>query len=521
MEQVLTAQPLDWIHGLCDQFTEITGWPLHFTPAKPGERKSLEAELCQNAKYCWYESIEDGKRTLGYLYLTLPYETANDHMFVTAIKLAELVGGLISKIETMGSSLELKNREVTTLMDVGLSVTRQEGLQDALQKLLEAALQLTGFRAAGFFLLNSESNQLSLRVQYCLHTFEIPFHRRKLKESPPDLEAFAHDALIVNRHENPELADWLPEGCLTGVCVSVQSETGPFGTLWAFDRRARHLNERDVHILKSIGAQVSTILERAVLLKESQNQLRLKKELKVISESFPVELALERDWDREFQAAVQSISHHEVGGDLCEFIPLSPHVTCFALGDASGDSIPAAVVMASVRGALRTLTEGPIEQARDTQHVISRINTALYHTSLPHQFMSMLYGVIDTRARTFTYTNAGHPAPFWVHKGKITTLTSHGMLLGVTESNDYDYSVIPICKNDIIVGFSDGISEAMSSERKMFRSDGIMKVLENHIEDTADEVMRGIWSKLQQHLEGGNDGDDRTLMVVKFAPNPE
>ncbi|MCA9022858.1 MAG: SpoIIE family protein phosphatase, partial [Planctomycetaceae bacterium] len=67
----------------------------------------------------------------------------------------------------------------------------------------------------------------------------------------------------------------------------------------------------------------------------------------------------------------------------------------------------------------------------------------------------------------------------------------------------------------------DGISEAMSSERKMFRSDGIMKVLENHIEDTAEEVMQGIWSKLQKHLEGGNDGDDRTLMVVKFARNTD
>lgn len=516
MEQTAT-QSMEWIQTICDQFTEITGWPLRFTPAKPGERKSLEAELCQSEKYCWYESISDGTRCLGYLYVSLPDETANDHLFVTAIKFAELVGGLISRVEMMNASLETKTREVSTLVDVGLNVTKQEALQDSLQKLLEAALQLTGFRAAGFFLLNSESNQLSLRVQYCLTSFEIPFHRRKLSESPPDLEAFSKDGLIINREQTPVLARWLPEGCLTGICVSVESDSGPFGTLWAFDRRARHLNDRDIHVLKSIGAQVSTILERAVLIKESQNQHRLKKELKVISEAFPGEFGEEFKRDRDFQIAVQSISHHEVGGDLCEFISLGPHLTCFALGDASGDSIPAAVVMASVRGSLRTLTEGPIEQAKDTRYVIGRINTALYHTSLPHQFMSMMYGVIDTQNRTFTYTNAGHPAPFWVHKGKINTLTSHGMLLGVTESNEYDYSVIPICTNDIVVGFSDGISEAMNSERKMFRSDGIMNVLKKHTDDTADEVMQGIWNKLQKHLEGGNDGDDRTLMVLKFA----
>ncbi|QDU09592.1 GAF domain-containing SpoIIE family protein phosphatase [Gimesia aquarii] len=520
MEQTITP-PLEWIHTICDQFTEITGWTLRFMSAKPGEQKSQEAELSEVEKYCWYESIEDGNRCLGYLYLTLPEEADQDRLFVTTTKFAELIAGLISKIETLNTSLELKNKEVSTLMDVGLSSSKQSGLQDALQKLLEAALQLTGLRSAGFFLLNSESNQLSLRVQYNLTPFEIPFHQRILSESPPDLEAFSKEGIVISSQETPQLTHWLPEGCLTGVCVSVQSDSGPFGTLWAFDRRSRRLNDRDIHVLKSIGAQVGTILERAVLIKESQNQLRLKKELKVISESFPAELVRDPSQNREFQAAVHTISHHEVGGDLCEFITLSPHVTCFALGDASGDSIPAAVVMASVRGALRTLTEGPLEEAKDTRFVISRINNALYHTSLPHQFMSMLYGVIDTQNRTFTYTNAGHPAPFWAHKGKITSLTSHGMLLGVTDTNDYDYSVIPICTNDIIVGFSDGISEAMSSERKMFRSDGIMKVLENHTADTAEEVMQGIWSKLQKHLEGGNDGDDRTLMVIKFARDLE
>ncbi|MCH9726767.1 MAG: SpoIIE family protein phosphatase [Planctomycetes bacterium] len=520
MEQTLT-QPLEWIHSVCDQFTEITGWPLLFAPSKPEERKSLEEELSESDKYCWYESIEDGNQCLGYLYLTLPEESTNDYLFDTARKFAELVGSLISRIETMNTSLEVKNKEVTTLMDVGLSSAKQDGLQDALQKLLEAALQLTGLRTAGFFLLSSDSNQLSLRVQSSLTHFEIPFHRRKLSESTPDMEAFTDEGVVISRLDASEQSDWLPEGCLTGICVSVQSDSGPFGTLWAFDRRARQVKDRDIHVLKSIGAQISTILERTVLLKESQNQIRLKKELKVISDSFPAELVRDSTQDREFKAAVQTISHHEVGGDLCEFIKLSPHVTCFALGDASGDSIPAAVVMASVRGALHTLTEGPIEQAKDTRFVISRINTSLYHTSLPHQFMSMIYGVIDTRNRTFTYTNAGHPAPFWVHKGKINNLMSHGMLLGVTEANDYDYSVMPLCTNDMIVGFSDGISEAMSSERKMFRSDGIMKVLESHTEDTAEVVLEGIWSKLQEHLEGGHDGDDRTLMVVKFARNDD
>lgn len=520
MEQTLTP-PLEWIHSVCDQYTEITGWPLLFTASQPEERASLEAEFSQSDEYCWYEAIEDGNECLGYLHLSLPDESRNDYLFLTATKFAELVGSLISRVETMNTSLEVKNREVTTLMDVGLRAAKQDDLQDSLQKLLEAALQLTSLRTAGFFLLNSDSNHLSLRVQSSLTPFEIPYHQRQLSESSPDLEAFSEAGVVINRLESPELSHWLPEGCLTGICVSVQSDSGPFGTLWAFDRRARKVNERDIHILKSIGAQISTILERTVLLKESQNQIRLKKELKVISESFPAELVRDSTQDREFQAAVQTISHHEVGGDLCEFVKLSPHVTCFALGDASGDSIPAAVVMASVRGALHTLTEGPIEQAKDTQFVISRINTSLYHTSLPHQFMSMIYGVIDTENRTFSYTNAGHPAPFWVHKGKINNLMSHGMLLGVTETNHYDYSVMPLCTNDMIVGFSDGISEAMNSERKMFRSDGIMKVLQSHTEDTAELVLEGIWSKLQEHLKGGHDGDDRTLMVVKFARNDE
>ena len=127
---------------------------------------------------------------------------------------------------------------------------------------------LPGCATAGFFLLSSESNQLSLQGSVLAESrSRSHFIAESYPNLPPDLEAFTEDGSGYQPAGCFRSSrDWLPEGCLTGICVSVQSDSGPFGTLWAFDRRARQVKDRDIHVLKSIGAQVSTILERAVLI---------------------------------------------------------------------------------------------------------------------------------------------------------------------------------------------------------------------------------------------------------------
>ena len=140
----------------------------------------------------------------------------------------------------------------------------------------------------------------------------------------------------------------------------------------------------------------------------------------------PIEAAENaRPGDPHVETAGWCRSHQEVGGDLCEIIPLDERRTLVAVGDAAGDSIPASLVMSAVRGSLRTMVSGPIDDVLATDVLMRRINLALFAITPAHQFMSLVAGVIDSREGTFTYTNAGHPTPLIVHGGRPVETAVH------------------------------------------------------------------------------------------------
>ncbi len=494
-----------------------TGWTLQFLPAGDNDSQQIERRLRDDGNCCWFHAVEDDQLCLGFLTLNIPDSPEMDRSFLAVCDLAEMTAELACKTMTATRALESRTNEVATLVEIGLSIPNEKDLLGALNQLLRAAVQLTAFRSAGFFLLEPTGRCLNLRASSQLEPYEVPFRSRELADQPPDLEAMSDGRVILLSDPTTRASNWLPDGYSTGVCVAIPSESSPLGTLWVFDRRRREPTDRELHVLHSIAAQVAAVLERVVLLRESAVQQRLQQDLLVASEAQMQDVVGALESDCGFEAAAVCTSRHEIGGDLCELIPLGNGRTIVAVGDASGDSIPAALVMSAVRGALRSLSIDCGEDVFCTDVVMERINRALYSITPPHQFMSLIYGVVDARQKTFTYTNAGHPAPLLVRSAQVQTLKSHGMLLGVTSDATYERSVLSLEPKDVLVGFSDGISEAMSLGRRMFRSDGIASVVKRHETASPASILQAIWSELESHLQGGDEPDDRTLLILRMA----
>jgi sigma-B regulation protein RsbU (phosphoserine phosphatase) len=517
---IATLGDPEWIEGICRRFSDATGWPLNFAAAGSERFKTISCLQERDHESCWFAGISDGDHRIGFVWMDLPREARDDRSFLAICELSEIVVGLVSDISSSSQSLASRSQDVSTLVNIGLVIQSEENLLPALTQLLQAAVHLTEFRAAAFFLLNSSVNQLSLRADYRLDPMEIPSPQRNRRESPPDFDVMSRGRTLL--HAGSSLEDrsrWLPDNVKTAVSVAVRSEEGPIGTLWVFDRRHKEPDERDWNILESIAAQISALLERVVLLRENQDQHRLQQDLKAASMSQEHDIIGELRDDCGFGAAALNSSRFELGGDLCELIPLDKHRTVVAVGDASGDSIPAAMVMSAVRGALRTLLVETPDHLENTEIVVQKLNKALNDITPSHQFMSLIYGVLDMKNNTFTYTNAGHPIPIHFHDSQVSRLESHGLLLGVSVEAVYNHSVIQISANDVLIMYSDGVSEAMNRKRIMFGPDGIINAAENHMGESAQEILEAIRSKLELHLANNGEADDRTLLVVKGSDN--
>lgn len=510
----VTTGGRNWIAEICRRFSDATGWSLTFEPADEADSSNLPAaaEEC-----CWSTAINDGRDRLGILRLNPPERRQHPEWAFTAVsELVDLIADLATRSARSSRRLRSRTRHVTTLMDISRSVPSKADLLGGLRHLLQAACRLTGFRGTAFFLLEPNTQQLNLRSEFAIDALQVPMPRRGITDRPPDLEALRGHVASISRSGYADAELWLPDGTASGVCCPVRSAAGPLGTLWAYDRREREPGDRERHVLESIAAQIAGLLERAVLLKESAAEHRMRHHLQIASQSQHPVLPQTEPLDPKLDVIGLCTSRYELGGDLCEVFSLDKRRTVLAVGDASGDSVPAAMVMSAVRGAVRALAQSRLVETIQTQTVMQSVNRALSGMTPSHQFMSLLYGVFDSHARTFTYTNAGHPIPLHVSGTRVTQLISHGMLLGVLDEVEYERSTVSLKPGDLIVFFSDGVSEAMSRTRKMFRSDGVVEALKECVHDSSEAVLEKIWGRLESHLLGSGEPDDRTLLVARL-----
>ncbi|MCC7420613.1 MAG: SpoIIE family protein phosphatase [Planctomycetaceae bacterium] len=505
----------EWIESVCAQFGTATGFPLCFAP--PGSPLAV-ATANGRLRDRWCSELTDGLGRAGFLTLGIANVDLGPSA-PTVHGMADLVAEMARKYLAASRRLESHSNDLSTLVEISRTVPTHLDLREALDHLLQAVLKLTPFRSTAFFLLDADSRQLVLRSQRHIEPRLVPHPLRNVSQSPPDRLALSRGKALLQVETARSAAEWLPPGTQTGCCLRVKAHSGPLGTLWAWDRRTRTPSGRELHVLESIAAQIAAVLERSVLLQESAVQQRLRKELKVASENQSGVVRSQRPRDRRVGIAYLCTSHYEVGGDLCESIALDEHHTLVAVGDAAGDSIPAALVMSALRGALWTLAaridvESP--HGVDTARLMQELNIALHSVTPPHQFMSLIVGVIDSSDMTFTYTNAGHPTPIVLHRNNLVATESHGMLLGVSEDVRYGQSTIRLSPDDLIVLFSDGISEARNDRRRMFRAEGIAAAVHASREESAEGVLSCVMTHLTEHTQSSHSSDDRSLLVARM-----
>ncbi|MFP6768587.1 MAG: PP2C family protein-serine/threonine phosphatase, partial [Planctomycetaceae bacterium] len=288
------------------------------------------------------------------------------------------------------------------------------------------------------------------------------------------------------------------------------------GTLWATSRRLLGFESEQLAVLESLAQQLGSLLERIALEKEEETRERMIRELEGISKTQSGEQLGILPADSGFDAVGRCRSVCEVGGDLCELIPLGEGRTLVAVGDACGHSVQAAFVMTAVRSAMRAVIDDAEANKLDPTVLVAKINRALCRVTAGHQFMSCLVGIIDRKRMVFDYANAGHPVPILYRQGQGISLESHGLPLGILTDAAYSASEVALRGDDLLVLFSDGLLETMNEAEELFRSEGVIDALTaTATADPLDDVLEQIWGSCEQHGVGEAQ-DDRTLLVVRM-----
>ena len=222
-----------------------------------------------------------------------------------------------------------------------------------------------------------------------------------------------------------------------------------------------------------------------------------------------------------FNIAAKSVMAKEVGGDFFdvipfEILPYSKDRLGIMIADVSGKGIPAALFMALSRIVVRVNATWYKERPDKT---IRNANTTISADSKSGMFVTLFYGVLDANLRSLTYVNAGHNPPLICHAmdGTFTELPATGIAMGALPDADYTAENISFVQGDVIVLYTDGITEAENARQDMFGEERLHNVICRSRTLPPAEIITNILNDVRMFCGDHPQSDDITLMVVSVV----
>ena len=286
-----------------------------------------------------------------------------------------------------------------------------------------------------------------------------------------------------------------------------------FGIIYADSPIAEgRFTEDHLKVLTTLASVAAIRVENARLVEARFQQERLEREL---------QLAMEIQ--QRFQPTappivpgyeLQGISFpcYEIGGDYYDFIQRDDGRLVIALGDVSGKGTAAALLMSSLHAAIHAQT-GSHDTLVET---ISAVNRYLAENIPPNRFVTLFYAELDPESGAVSFLNAGHNPPLIVHAaGTVEQLASGGLPLGIKADADYREGRTTMQMGDVLVIYSDGVTEAASPSGEEFGPTRLYEVVSRNVDASAAGIRDRIESALTKFSQGTQAADDITLVIVK------
>ncbi|MBI3405092.1 MAG: SpoIIE family protein phosphatase [Acidobacteria bacterium] len=264
----------------------------------------------------------------------------------------------------------------------------------------------------------------------------------------------------------------------------------------------------------SFNAMTGSIAE---LLEEQRRRQRLENELaiaqEVQSQLFPQSLPTMSG----IELAAICRAARTVSGDYYDFIRVSPRLLVLVVADISGKGISAALLMASLQAAVRSLVllEGAEEQS--TAELVRRLNLHLFRNSSSERYATFFYAIYDNVSRTLRYTNAGHLPPLLVSGDSVQQLDKGGMVVGLFEHADYEQGTLAISPGSVLVAYSDGLTEPENVYGEEFGPDRLKDAVIRHRAYSPKLLADSLMNAADEWAGSPEQGDDMTVIVARMA----
>lgn len=269
----------------------------------------------------------------------------------------------------------------------------------------------------------------------------------------------------------------------------------------------------DVEFLFSLGNLALVSIRNSYLLEAQVEKRRLEEEMRLARRIQTRLLPQHVPQIPAVEIAAAAQPSRAVGGDYFDVKELGENRAIVAIADVTGKGMPASLLMANLQACLHVLFPMEMTLIEATE----RMNRVICENTDFDKFITYFHGIVEGNDRSFRYVNAGHNPPYLVRaNGDVETLETGGLLLGVMADSQYSLGRIELQPDDVIVMFTDGVTEAMNRDQEEYAEERLIECILNNRGSSANDILAAIRADVTR-FTGPRAilDDDITILVVK------
>jgi sigma-B regulation protein RsbU (phosphoserine phosphatase) len=273
------------------------------------------------------------------------------------------------------------------------------------------------------------------------------------------------------------------------------------------------VHEKD--LLSSAADVFALMLENGRLTDRALEQEKVRRDLALAAEVQRRLLPPEPPRNEAVTLTAFTLPARTVGGDYYDFVDLGRDGIGVAIADVSGKGIAAALVMSVVQASLRVIAS---ERGLTASALATRMNRFLHQSTGANKYATFFYAQIADGARRLRYVNAGHNPPYLARRSdagvEISELTIGGTVIGLFPEVPFEDATIDLCPGDVLLAFTDGVTEALNDAGEEFGTDRVRELLHANAQLSAAEIAAKLSDAVREWIGGAEQHDDLTFVIA-------
>ncbi len=407
------------------------------------------------------------------------------------------------------------------LLDLQQQISRTIDLQDVVTRLLESVRSVVDYDAAGIFVLHREApfgQAVGTNLIAAMAT--VGFEHIAEGKDPMLRSGQGIVGHVIRTGETIVAPDVSRdpryiEGRVqtrSEMAVPIVSTEGVIGALNLESDQPDAFSDADVELLEALAVAAAICIEKAVLHQQVMEKRLMEQQLKIAREVQGSLLPARAPAVAGYDIAGLNVPAWDIGGDYFDYFPLEDGGLGLVIADVSGKGVPAALLMATFRAALRS----EVRRNLPIPVVIEHVHRTLVESMDTSRFVTAVYGILDPRLATFTYTNCGHNPPLILRaNGDREYLRTGRRAVGMLGSQPTPACVVALGPGDTLVLYTDGVVEVADTQQAEFGAAGLAQVLSCTAGQPADDIIGALVDATRAHAAREHYDDDFTLVVIK------